>query len=129
MFGAFCAGDLKMTMPTAFTVSMLAWGMLAFPNGYTKAGQIGTGLGNVRWGSDYLLKTFRPDTTTNKGNLIVYQVGAVYVHGSAVPSMLLSETVLGCYLPCVQLCMAKTPRFLGTLLCYQRSLDWWYWQN
>lgn len=61
-------------MPTAFTVSMLAWGMLAFPNGYTKAGQIGPGLGNVRWGSDYLLKTFRPDTTTNKGNLIVYQV-------------------------------------------------------
>ncbi len=61
-----------MTMPTAFTVSMLAWGMLAFPDGYTKAQQIGPGLGNVRWGSDYLLKTFKPDPT--KGNLIVYQV-------------------------------------------------------
>ncbi|CAL8466081.1 g5617 [Coccomyxa elongata] len=69
------AGDLKMTMPTAFTVSMLAWGMLAFPGGYAKAGNIGAGLGNVRWGSDYLLKTFRPDTTTNKGHFIVYQVG------------------------------------------------------
>lgn len=53
---------------------MLAWGMLAFPGGYAKAGNIGAGLGNVRWGSDYLLKTFTPDTTTNKGHFIVYQV-------------------------------------------------------
>lgn len=63
-----------MTVPTAFTVSMLAWGMLAFPHGYTKAGQVNAGLQTVRWGSDYLLKTFKPDTTTNKGLLIVYQV-------------------------------------------------------
>ena len=32
------AGNLKMTMPTAFTVSLLSWSMLAFPDGYN-AGQ------------------------------------------------------------------------------------------
>ena len=49
-------------------------GHACISDGYAKAGNIGAGLGNVRWGSDYLLKTFRPDTTTNKGHLIVYQV-------------------------------------------------------
>ena len=31
------AGNLKMTMPTAFTVSVLSWSMLAFPDGYAQA--------------------------------------------------------------------------------------------
>ena len=31
------AGNLKMTMPTAFTVSVLSWSMLAFPDGYARA--------------------------------------------------------------------------------------------
>jgi len=31
------AGNLKMTMPTAFTVSLMSWGMLSFPNGYAQA--------------------------------------------------------------------------------------------
>ena len=31
------AGNLKMTMPTAFTVSVLSWSMLAFPDGYSQA--------------------------------------------------------------------------------------------
>jgi endoglucanase len=30
-------GNLKMTMPTAFTVSLLSWSLLAFPNGYNQA--------------------------------------------------------------------------------------------
>lgn len=65
-----------MTMPTAFTVSMLAWGMLSFPEGYQRAGQVPQGLQTVRWGSDYLMKTFRKDDTGAKkpGYLIVYQV-------------------------------------------------------
>ena len=33
-----CAGCLKMTMPTAFTVSMMAWSLLAFPKGHTTGG-------------------------------------------------------------------------------------------
>ncbi|CAL5228455.1 g11593 [Coccomyxa viridis] len=71
------AGDLKLTMPTAFTVSMLAWGALAFPSGYQKARQMPHVLQTMRWGSDYLLKTWKPDTLgpRSAGYLIIYQVG------------------------------------------------------
>ena len=71
-----CIGDLKMTMPTAFTVSMLAWGALAFPSGFQKAHQMPEVLQTIRWGCDYLMKTWKPDTLSAKsaGYLIVYQV-------------------------------------------------------
>ena len=62
-------------MPTAFTVSMLAWGALAFPTGYQKAHQMPQLLNTVRWGSDYLMKAWKPDTMSDRsvGYLIVYQ--------------------------------------------------------
>ena len=31
------AGNLKMTMPTAFTTSLLAWGLLSFGSGYSQS--------------------------------------------------------------------------------------------
>jgi len=64
-----------MTMPTAFTVSMLAWGAIAFPQGYLKSGKMPELLQTTRWGSDYLLKTFRQNdvTPSGKGYLIAYQ--------------------------------------------------------
>ena len=76
-----CAGDLKLTMPTAFTVSMLAWGALAFPAGYQKAHQMPQLLNTVRWGADYLMKTWKPDTLTDRsvGYLIVYQVRPLHL--------------------------------------------------
>ena len=82
-----CAGDLKLTMPTAFTVSMLAWGALAFPTGYQKAHQMPQLLNTVRWGSDYLMKTWKPDTMSDRsvGYLIVYQ--ARLLHPAAHPSI------------------------------------------
>lgn len=71
-------GDLKLTMPTAFTTAMLAWGLLAFPSGYSDAGHTEAALDSVRWGTDYLLKIVRPGNikqTLNTGYTIVYQVG------------------------------------------------------
>eukprot|EP00884_Botryococcus_braunii_P018967 jgi/Botrbrau1/5754/Bobra.0134s0026.2 len=70
-------GDIKMTHTTAFTTSMLAWSILAFPKGYQKGNAMGPALAGVRWGADYLLKTFRPDPKAKKpgGLVIVYQVG------------------------------------------------------
>ena len=58
-------------MPTAFTVSMLAWGLLAFPGSYARAGNTAEALGNVRWGADYLLKAYHKDA--KKGYALVYQ--------------------------------------------------------
>ena len=65
-----------MTMPTAFAVSMLAWGALAFPSGFEKAHQMPHLLQTARWGSDYLMKTWKPDTLgpSSAGYLIIYQV-------------------------------------------------------
>lgn len=79
-------------MPTAFTVSMLAWGALAFPTGYQKAHQMPQLLNTVRWGSDYLMKAWKPDTMSDRsvGYLIVYQVRLL--HSSAQHPLLLSAS-------------------------------------
>ena len=42
------AGNLKMTMPTAFTVSLLAWGLLSFPAGYSQTNATGNTLAQIR---------------------------------------------------------------------------------
>jgi cellulose synthase/poly-beta-1,6-N-acetylglucosamine synthase-like glycosyltransferase len=72
-------GGVKMTHPTAFSMSMLAWGLLEFPQGFDTANQTQQALQTLKWGSDYLIKTARPDkkTSTTKAPqwLIAYQVG------------------------------------------------------
>ena len=47
---------LKMTMPTAFTTALLAWGLLTFPRGYSEAGMTATAQSELQWGANYLLK-------------------------------------------------------------------------
>jgi hypothetical protein len=71
-----CAGDVKMTHTTAFTTAMLAWGILSFPKGYSQAKELNYAMDGVKWGADYLMKTFRLDPNAKKpGSLIiVYQV-------------------------------------------------------
>ena len=74
------AGNLKMTMPTAFTVAMLAWGLNSFGAGY--AVEEGANLEvqeQLVVGADYLLKTARP---SGQGYILVYQVGTTvwYLH-------------------------------------------------
>ena len=64
-----------MTVTTAFTTSMLAWGLLTFPKGYARAGETKHALEAVKWGADYLLKTFHPETGRKGGFTMVYQVG------------------------------------------------------
>ena len=68
-------GTVKMTVTTAFTTSMLAWGMLTFPRGYARAGETRHALDSVKWGADYLLKTFHPESGRKGGYTMVYQVG------------------------------------------------------
>ena len=40
----------------AATITNLAWGMLAFKDGYTSSGQYEYGLKAVKWGTDYFIK-------------------------------------------------------------------------
>ncbi len=55
--GWYDAGDhVKFGFPMAFTTTMLAWGAVASPDGYTKAGQLDELKGNLRWVNDYFVK-------------------------------------------------------------------------
>lgn len=42
------AGNLKMTMPTAFTVSLMSWGLMSFPNGYSEANATSDTMSNIK---------------------------------------------------------------------------------
>jgi len=55
--GWYDAGDhVKFGLPMAFSATMLSWGALAAPGGYTKAGQLDELKSNIRWVDDYFLK-------------------------------------------------------------------------
>ncbi len=55
--GWYDAGDhVKFGLPMAFSATMLAWGAIASPQGYTRAGQLDELKGNLRWVDDYLVK-------------------------------------------------------------------------
>lgn len=55
--GWYDAGDhVKFGLPMAFSTTMLAWGAIAAPTGYTKAGQLDELKDNLRWVDDYFVK-------------------------------------------------------------------------
>eukprot|EP00884_Botryococcus_braunii_P022001 jgi/Botrbrau1/8485/Bobra.0237s0100.1 len=54
--GWYDAGDhLKTSMSIGVAASLLAWGLLEFPQGHEHAGQAQAALRNLRWGADYLM--------------------------------------------------------------------------
>lgn len=69
-------GNIKATMPIAFTTTVLAWALMSFGRGFETAGQAGAALGSVRWGSDYLLKVHQGSPADNS-SLLVTRVGDI----------------------------------------------------
>src|SRR6185437_4295293 len=58
------AGDLvKFGLPEAYSMTMLAWGLVDYGQGYASAGQTQAALSNLRWGDDYILSAFTGATT------------------------------------------------------------------
>jgi endoglucanase len=58
------AGDLvKFGLPEAYSMTMLAWGLADYGQGYAAAGQTQAALSNLRWGDDYILSAFTAPTT------------------------------------------------------------------
>ena len=47
---------MKFGFPMAYTITILAWGGIAYPEGYTKSGQTQYLMDAVRWGTDYFIK-------------------------------------------------------------------------
>lgn len=67
------AGNLKMTLPAAFSTALLAWGLLSFPAGYAKQANVAAYTAQqVQWGADYLLKSISP--ASGGGYNLIYQV-------------------------------------------------------
>ena len=58
------AGDLvKFGLPEAYSMTMLAWGLVDYGQGYSASGQTQAALSNLRWGDDYILSAFTGPTT------------------------------------------------------------------
>ena len=66
-------------MPIAFTTTMLAWSMLAFPESFNSSqATLVQAKNSVRWGADYLSKAFHPEGKDDPPALrIAYQVGTL----------------------------------------------------
>jgi endoglucanase len=51
------AGDyVKFGFPMASAITVLAWGGVAYPDGYANSGQTKYLLDAVKWGTDYFIK-------------------------------------------------------------------------
>ncbi|MDP4625328.1 MAG: glycoside hydrolase family 9 protein [Akkermansiaceae bacterium] len=65
--GFYDAGDhVKFGLPMAYSLTMLAWGGVEYPDAYLETGQQNHLLGVLKWGADYLLKCHvrNPDGST-----------------------------------------------------------------
>ncbi|XP_074591643.1 endoglucanase 9-like [Curcuma longa] len=66
--GFYDAGDaIKFTFPASFAMTMLSWSVIEYSAKYEAAGELHHVKEIIRWGVDYLLKTFNSsaDTTDN----------------------------------------------------------------
>lgn len=49
-------GNVKFGLPTAFSMTMLAWSLVEYPQQVGGGGQTKNALTALRWGTDFLLK-------------------------------------------------------------------------
>ena len=47
---------MKFGFPMAGSITLLAWGMIEFEEGYEKAGQMEYARDSLKWGTDYMMK-------------------------------------------------------------------------
>ncbi|XP_073142271.1 endoglucanase 25-like isoform X2 [Henckelia pumila] len=77
------AGDaIKFNFPQAFAMTMLSWSVIEYRAKYSAAGELDHVKGVIKWGTDYLLKTF--DNTADIIDRIVSQVGVGNTWGRPV---------------------------------------------
>jgi Glycosyl hydrolase family 9. len=75
--GWYDAGDnMKFGFPFASSVTMLAWGVIAYRNAFINSGQLEYIKDNLKWADDYLLKAYLPkDPNTAADDIFYGQVG------------------------------------------------------
>jgi hypothetical protein len=60
-------GMLKLSYPTAFTVSLLSWAYWEFKQGYISSDNVEFGANTIRWGADYLNTVAVTNVTSSSG--------------------------------------------------------------
>ena len=50
-----CAGNLKLTFPTAIAATQIAWAMIAAPGAFASSPSTSAHLSSLQWGTDYLM--------------------------------------------------------------------------
>lgn len=63
-------------MPIAWSTAMLSWGLTDFLPGYKSSGSYAAAVLNVKWGTDYLLKTIVGNTTAPGNIKLIWQARA-----------------------------------------------------
>ncbi|GLJ18832.1 hypothetical protein SUGI_0336430 [Cryptomeria japonica] len=82
--GYYDGGDnIKFGFPGAFTITMLSWSEIEYRQKYEDIGELHNIRELIKWGSDYMLKTFNSSATKNI-DVIYSQVGHA-VNGSKTP--------------------------------------------
>ncbi|KAF9587184.1 hypothetical protein IFM89_039624 [Coptis chinensis] len=73
--GFYDAGDaIKFNFPASFAMTMLSWSVIEYSAKYEAAGELNHIKETIKWGTDYLLKTF--NSSADKIDRIYAQVGA-----------------------------------------------------
>lgn len=84
--GYYDAGDaVKFNFPAAFSMTLLSWSVIEYSAKYEAAGELAHVRDTIKWGADYLLKTF--NSTADTIDRLVAQVGsAATASGSTQPN-------------------------------------------
>ncbi|KAJ6812089.1 uncharacterized protein M6B38_151725 [Iris pallida] len=83
--GFYDAGDaIKFNFPQTFALTMLSWSVIEYSEKYRAIGELDHVRGIIKWGTDYLLKTFNSSAASI--DRLVAQVGTGDTSGGPTPN-------------------------------------------
>jgi hypothetical protein len=77
------AGDyMKFTLPMAFTVTTLSWGLLEYWDAWDNSGELQNALNAIRWPLDYFIKCVLYSYMNLRRSLYGHKLSTLFVWGS-----------------------------------------------
>lgn len=74
MGGFYDSGNnIKFSFSTAYTITLLSWTVIEYHQKYADIGELDHIMDIIKWGSDYLLKTFVPKTSATSDTILYSQ--------------------------------------------------------
>lgn len=71
--------NIKFGLPTAYTVTLLSWSVIEYHKKYEAMGELDHVKDIIKWGSDYLLKTFVPSSNSSHSTTLYSQVSVSWL--------------------------------------------------